>query len=105
MTSHDSATAHIVAPSGNPATDWPIKGPETTALQGSPLFPKGAEGEQVIADAAGVLRHCMRPDASSSASQVGLVTGYVQSGKTSNYTALCALARDNGYPLIIVITG
>jgi hypothetical protein len=35
----------------------------------------------------------------------GLVVGYVQSGKTANYTALIAKAADVGYRLIIVLSG
>lgn len=35
----------------------------------------------------------------------GLVMGYVQSGKTLSFTALTALARDNGFQLVILITG
>ncbi len=35
----------------------------------------------------------------------GLVLGYVQSGKTANYTALIAKATDAGYRLIIVFSG
>jgi len=35
----------------------------------------------------------------------GLVLGFVQSGKTSNYTALIAKAADSGYRLFIVLTG
>jgi hypothetical protein len=35
----------------------------------------------------------------------GLVIGYVQSGKTSNYTGLVAKAADVGYRFFIVLTG
>jgi hypothetical protein len=35
----------------------------------------------------------------------GLVVGYVQSGKTANFTALIAKAADAGYKLIIVLAG
>lgn len=35
----------------------------------------------------------------------GLVVGYVQSGKTANYTGLIAKAADIGYRLIIVLSG
>jgi hypothetical protein len=35
----------------------------------------------------------------------GLVIGYVQSGKTANYTALAAKAYDAGYRLVIVLSG
>jgi len=36
---------------------------------------------------------------------VGLVVGYVQSGKTTSFTAAAALARDNGFGVVIVIAG
>lgn len=35
----------------------------------------------------------------------GLVLGYVQSGKTANFTSLIAKAADRGYGLIIVLSG
>lgn len=35
----------------------------------------------------------------------GLAVGYVQSGKTANYTALSAKAFDAGYKLVIVLSG
>lgn len=35
----------------------------------------------------------------------GLVVGYVQSGKTANYSSLIAKAADCGYRLVIVLTG
>lgn len=35
----------------------------------------------------------------------GLVVGYVQAGKTMSFTAAAALARDNGFALVIVIAG
>ena len=35
----------------------------------------------------------------------GLVVGYVQSGKTANYTALTAKAFDAGYKIVIVLAG
>ena len=39
------------------------------------------------------------------ASATGLIAGYVQSGKTLSFTNVIALARDNGFPLVIVIAG
>ncbi len=36
---------------------------------------------------------------------MGLVVGYVQSGKTANFTALIAKAVDAGYKSIIVLSG
>jgi len=50
-----------------------------------------------------VLGACVQPGAQQQTA--GLVLGYVQSGKTSSFTAVSALARDNGYKLVIVIGG
>ncbi len=38
-------------------------------------------------------------------SSKGLVVGYVQSGKTANFTAVVAKALDAGYRLVVVLTG
>ena len=45
------------------------------------------------------------PKEEGSFNRRGLVVGHVQSGKTSNYTALVAKAADAGYKLIIVLAG
>jgi len=37
--------------------------------------------------------------------KTGLVVGYIQSGKTMSFTAVTSLARDNNFPMIIVIAG
>jgi len=57
-----------------------------------------------------VLRHIEDPrtDGPYSKSEFrvqGLVLGYVQSGKTANFTSLIAKAADRGYQLIIVLSG
>lgn len=55
-------------------------------------------------EAMDVLARCPRPgDATGEAT--GLVVGYVQSGKTLSFTTVATLARDNGYRIIIVVTG
>jgi hypothetical protein len=51
-----------------------------------------------------ILAHLPHPSARGFNIQ-GLVLGYVQSGKTANYTALIAKATDAGYRLIIVLSG
>lgn len=45
------------------------------------------------------------PQATTSFQRRGLVIGAVQSGKTSNYTALINKAADSGYKVIILLTG
>lgn len=51
-----------------------------------------------------VLRHLKHPSADEFDVR-GLVLGYVQSGKTANFTALVAKAADVGYRLIVVFSG
>ncbi len=51
-----------------------------------------------------VLASCRSPWDSTSAGR-GLVVGYVQSGKTTNFTAVIAKAADAGFRLFIVLSG
>ena len=62
------------------------------------------EWEIVKTEAISVLSKCVPPRATTG-SETGLVIGYVQSGKTLSFTTVAALARDNGYRMVIVITG
>jgi len=52
-----------------------------------------------------ILNHLNDPLADKLDRVKGLVVGYVQSGKTANYSALIAKAVDTGYRLIIVLSG
>ena len=45
------------------------------------------------------------PESPAALAVRGLVVGYVQSGKTANFTAVIAKAADAGYRLIIVLAG
>ena len=51
-----------------------------------------------------ILSKCL-PSSDTRSSRTGLIMGLVQSGKAMSFTAVSAIARDNGYRLIIVITG
>jgi Z1 domain-containing protein len=62
------------------------------------------EVDGVILEAQTILGRCVPPSAPGGG-ETGLVVGYVQSGKTLSFTAVMALARDNGYRLVIVIAG
>jgi len=54
-----------------------------------------------------ILSACVRPlePGLQSRTNAGLVLGYVQSGKTSSFTAVTALARDNNFNCVIIIGG
>lgn len=59
----------------------------------------------LASEAARVLRHLPDPRSAKPFQGRGLVVGYVQSGKTANYTAVMARAADAGYRMIIVLSG
>lgn len=64
-----------------------------------------AEAIEAIDDSTNrILAHCANPKAMGDRRK-GLVVGYVQSGKTANYTGLIAKAVDAGYRIVIVLAG
>jgi len=55
-----------------------------------------------------ILKQCVPANTSNEnkhENNTGLVIGYVQSGKTMSFTAAIALAQDNGYRIVIIISG
>lgn len=61
------------------------------------------ELQRIRQAAASTLGKCTHPN--QPGRTTGLVLGQIQSGKTMSFTMLAAIARDNGYRLVIVITG
>lgn len=59
----------------------------------------------IFSNAATILNQCPNPKYIDDFNKTGIVIGKVQSGKTSNFIALLALAFDNGYNLAVVIGG
>lgn len=60
--------------------------------------------DSVLQEALRILGRCL-PPSEPSGRETGLVVGYVQSGKTMSFETVIALARDNGYGLVIVLAG
>lgn len=81
----------------------PVVGPEARGVVERKRLPREA-GEMVIEAAASILARGANPSEQAT-HQTGLVVGYVQSGKTLSFTTVMALARDNGYRLIITVAG
>jgi len=52
-----------------------------------------------------IMQRLARPTRPEAYQAKGLVVGYVQSGKTANFTGVVAKAIDAGYRLVIVLTG
>ena len=73
-------------------------------LRSSPTW-KAHQLHSLAAESMRVLTHLPDPQQPSAFQGRGLVVGYVQSGKTANYTAVAARAVDAGYRLIIVLSG
>lgn len=63
-----------------------------------------AERAAIEQQTVSILGKCVPPQ-NPDGSETGLALGYVQSGKTLSFTCVTALASDNRFPLIIVITG
>lgn len=84
--------------------NWlPIVGEEAQTLIEHLNLPQGSD-TTLIEETIQILSKCGNPSSSSN-NEIGLVFGYVQSGKTMSFTTLTALAKDNGYQLIIIIAG
>lgn len=59
----------------------------------------------IFANAVRILSHCPDPNLKQEAAKTGIVIGKVQSGKTSNFISVLALAFDNGFDIVIVLGG
>jgi hypothetical protein len=86
----------------------PVVGSVTTRLRdyfvSKGVVPTREGADRVITEALRVLSQCA-PAVGASPARTGLVCGYVQSGKTASMTAVSALAKDNGYRIVMLIAG
>lgn len=84
---------------------WNVKvGNETLALLKALDLPDDESRQRVCQEAVAVMRYCVPPE-QPAGQETALVIGYVQSGKTMSFTTVTALARDNQYAAVIVLTG
>jgi hypothetical protein len=97
------AGAIIVEPVAGADQRWqPAIGPEALAFLRNSV-PEPAR--DAVRDAAvSILAKGVSPT-QEVGSETGLVVGYVQSGKTMSFEAVAALGRDNGFPIVLVVTG
>lgn len=90
-------------------TLWtPKVGPFTKEFVDRKLQQRGAPDvdamDRIVTEAATILGRCV-PPTEPAGQDAGLVVGYVQSGKTLSFTTVTALARDNGYGIVILLAG
>lgn len=63
-----------------------------------------SELNKIVSETTEILKPCLVAQRREICETI-LVVGYVQSGKTLSFTALTALAKDNGYKTIVIISG
>jgi len=91
------------APEDAPQGNWaPVVGPE--GLEFLETVVPAASRDGVREAAISILAKGTPPTADVG-QETGLVVGYVQSGKTMSFETVAALARDNGFHIVIVVAG
>jgi len=88
-------------------TRWPnemVVGPAAHGVVGRTQGLSYESQQRILDETSEILKKCLPPGCEEGR-RTGLVIGYVQSGKTLSFTTLAAMARDNGYQLVIVLAG
>lgn len=88
-------------PSDNPMSHWQLLKDYLRNSRGISDF----DLDNIDTASTNVVANLSRPHGDESESVKGMVVGYVQSGKTTNYSAVIAKAIDSGYRLIVVLAG
>ena len=100
-------TVTVLPPSQDqaPGINWsPVVGPQGDGVPRRAARLSDEARGRVIRAAWEALGRGIDPDGQP-AQETGLVVGYVQSGKTLSFTTVIGLARDNKFPLVIVVVG
>jgi hypothetical protein len=112
----DPGQAEVLAPANevvdimlrqDPLARWtPMVGEETMAFLERLRLPLADRDgrDRLLREGVSVLARC-QPPSGDEGQETGLVIGYIQGGKTTSFTTVTALARDNGFRLVIVCTG
>ena len=102
MANNNPIIVQPVPDDGRPRNWVPIIGPEAVEFLQSAV-PEGSRDN--VRDAALSILAKGIPPTAAQGQQTGLVIGYVQGGKTMSFEAVAALARDNGFQMVIVAAG
>jgi hypothetical protein len=89
-----------------PGAKWqPLIGSEARGLIARKLPNETPQAQEAMLESAASILSKGIPPTAALGSETGLVVGYVQSGKTLSFTTVIALARDNGFQLVVVVAG
>lgn len=107
MTNHrETEHIEIISDALPRGLQWePISGEETQRLMErlAAELDDAQARHRIQQSAASALGRCTPPN--QPGGTTGLVLGQIQSGKTMSFTTVASIARDNGYRMVIVITG
>lgn len=98
-----TVTEPFVTPEWNIAVDGFFRSKVESQMLLDDMSPEAIDS--VFNNAVKILSHCPNPSSNDELSETGIVIGKVQSGKTSNFISLLALAFDNGYDIAVVLGG
>ena len=88
-----------------PGSKWiPTEGQEFRDFRDRKIELSEGEKKQLGFDTNLILSRSISPS-DRNQQNAGLVVGQIQSGKTLSMTGLAALAHDNNFPLVIILTG
>ncbi|CAM2783418.1 hypothetical protein JHFBIEKO_2208 [Methylobacterium mesophilicum] len=107
MTSQASQTPAVATPIAPsvPGILWtPTEGEEARGILARSTTLDAAGRQSLLEASAQILGSGVEPGGAAG-SRTGLVVGLVQSGKTMSFTTVMALARDNDFPIVILIAG
>ncbi|HXQ74541.1 MAG TPA: Z1 domain-containing protein [Pyrinomonadaceae bacterium] len=91
------------APEEAPRGNWaPVVGPEGVDFLQN-VVPEASRDS--MREAAVSILAKSTPPTALTGQETGLIVGYVQSGKTMSFETVAALARDNGFNMVIVVAG
>jgi hypothetical protein len=101
MTNNNPILVEPIPEDGN--VRWrPSVGPEALGFLEHSVPP---DARDAVCDSAVDILGKGVPPTADTGQETGLVVGYVQSGKTMSFETVTALARDNAFPMVIVVTG
>ena len=104
METQTSELVEVEAELSCPGVRWqPVVGCEAESVVNQTSLSED-ERSTLLSESREILSRCL-PPSEDEGRLTGLVVGHIQSGKTLSFTTVAALARDNKYRIIIVITG
>lgn len=84
-----------------------VQGESTELLLSKLEFLTTQERSNLLSTSLQIIKQCLPPNFNSNnkSRNTGIIIGKIQSGKTLSFTSAIALAQDNGYKVVVIISG